>query len=476
MTKSNNKRSRPIPLDKDEKLQSLTDIVFHLDCLRPKLAIVPKGRWSCAYCVVDDTVKGDIEEAKKSINLMKKHHSASDTNNNIENFITKLNKKFLVEQSNQDITKEIGRFDTLEAALESIAENSTKKIQSPFTKAKHRNQYSKPLPVDDDDEDGLWCIYCLDDPNVTICSFCGCRICFGKHDSKYLLLCDDCDQEAHTYCLNPPLVEIPEGAWFCEACSKKRNKKQSSKEIDNSISKNIISIKLPEKIEQVNEVPVSPVVVKSKVLTPKASPEILTIPVAITADPILNEINTSNPVSVLPINDTKNYVDELDFQDDGSQSMLSVDNSSLLDGSNQSVSKGRRGRPKGSFKSRGKVLNNIAMKEKISRDIIGTRLRTNINRGISSMGESVYSLDETEDDYNEEIIETIIPSIDNAISIAKKMREWAPLNDVQRVLDVLLEQRQHLLESRKFDVEIESNNAVLNLSKNIDELDRKILD
>jgi hypothetical protein len=28
-------------------------LVFHLACIRPKLASVPKGEWSCAYCVLD---------------------------------------------------------------------------------------------------------------------------------------------------------------------------------------------------------------------------------------------------------------------------------------------------------------------------------------------------------------------------------------------------------------------------------------
>ncbi len=27
-------------------------LVFHLCCLRPKLATVPKGPWSCPYCIV----------------------------------------------------------------------------------------------------------------------------------------------------------------------------------------------------------------------------------------------------------------------------------------------------------------------------------------------------------------------------------------------------------------------------------------
>jgi hypothetical protein len=58
----------------------------------------------------------------------------------------------------------------------------------------------------------------MDDPAVVACAFCGCRKCFGKHDSEYLLLCDHCDQEAHTYCLDPQLHEVPTDAWFCGFC------------------------------------------------------------------------------------------------------------------------------------------------------------------------------------------------------------------------------------------------------------------
>jgi chromodomain-helicase-DNA-binding protein 4 len=28
-------------------------LVFHLKCLRPKLATVPKGNWSCAHCIIE---------------------------------------------------------------------------------------------------------------------------------------------------------------------------------------------------------------------------------------------------------------------------------------------------------------------------------------------------------------------------------------------------------------------------------------
>ena len=96
-------------------------------------------------------------------------------------------------------------------------------------------------------DDDLWCTHCMDDPMLATCAFCGCRVsnmldasrchisytsmrnlylilhqqkCFGKHDSKNLLLCEHCDQESHIYCLSPPLASIPEEAWFCLHCVK----------------------------------------------------------------------------------------------------------------------------------------------------------------------------------------------------------------------------------------------------------------
>lgn len=40
----------------------------------------------------------------------------------------------------------------------------------------------------------------------------GCAACWEEEDTRALLLCDRCDAETHTYCLNPPLRDIPPGA------------------------------------------------------------------------------------------------------------------------------------------------------------------------------------------------------------------------------------------------------------------------
>ncbi|GER32251.1 methyl-CPG-binding domain 9 [Striga asiatica] len=45
-----------------------------------------------------------------------------------------------------------------------------------------------------------------------------CKVCGMDKDDDNVLLCDKCDSEYHRYCLNPPLVRIPEGNWYCPSC------------------------------------------------------------------------------------------------------------------------------------------------------------------------------------------------------------------------------------------------------------------
>ena len=45
-----------------------------------------------------------------------------------------------------------------------------------------------------------------------------CQVCHDHHHWDVMLLCDNCDTGWHTYCLNPPLEEVPEGVWLCPDC------------------------------------------------------------------------------------------------------------------------------------------------------------------------------------------------------------------------------------------------------------------
>jgi hypothetical protein len=49
-----------------------------------------------------------------------------------------------------------------------------------------------------------------------------CVKCGIDQNDDLILLCDKCDRCFHTYCLDPPLSEIPEGDWFCSECLKEK--------------------------------------------------------------------------------------------------------------------------------------------------------------------------------------------------------------------------------------------------------------
>ncbi|KAI8894495.1 chromatin remodelling complex Rsc7/Swp82 subunit-domain-containing protein [Globomyces pollinis-pini] len=52
------------------------------------------------------------------------------------------------------------------------------------------------------------------------CALCKvCTICNDSgHDGK-LVFCDVCDRGTHTFCMSPPLDELPDGVWLCTKCS-----------------------------------------------------------------------------------------------------------------------------------------------------------------------------------------------------------------------------------------------------------------
>lgn len=45
-----------------------------------------------------------------------------------------------------------------------------------------------------------------------------CSTCNNADNEDQLLFCDDCDRSYHTYCLSPPLIDLPEGNWSCKSC------------------------------------------------------------------------------------------------------------------------------------------------------------------------------------------------------------------------------------------------------------------
>ncbi|CAN0555176.1 unnamed protein product, partial [Ectocarpus sp. 12 AP-2014] len=43
-------------------------------------------------------------------------------------------------------------------------------------------------------------------------------VCKKNDKQDLILLCDGCEGEYHTFCVDPPLRKIPDDEWFCEHC------------------------------------------------------------------------------------------------------------------------------------------------------------------------------------------------------------------------------------------------------------------
>uniref|UniRef100_A0AAY4B9T3 [histone H3]-trimethyl-L-lysine(4) demethylase n=1 Tax=Denticeps clupeoides TaxID=299321 RepID=A0AAY4B9T3_9TELE len=65
---------------------------------------------------------------------------------------------------------------------------------------KSRSRYKKPPPV------------------MSVVDLYVCLICGSGSDEDRLLLCDGCDDSYHTFCLIPPLHDVPKGDWRCPKC------------------------------------------------------------------------------------------------------------------------------------------------------------------------------------------------------------------------------------------------------------------
>lgn len=89
--------------------------------------------------------------------------------------------------------------------------SSTKK--TPWEEAVHKCLTTAQLGV---------CLAQLEESVKDIATPKGCIVCGDMGSESRLLLCDTCEAEYHTYCLNPPLRSVPAGDWFCPACQEKK--------------------------------------------------------------------------------------------------------------------------------------------------------------------------------------------------------------------------------------------------------------
>lgn len=71
-----------------------------------------------------------------------------------------------------------------------------------------------------------------------------CLVCGSGGDEERLLLCDGCDDSYHTFCLIPPLQDVPKGDWRCPKCVAEVSPSKSLKkdEINELIAKIVFTI------------------------------------------------------------------------------------------------------------------------------------------------------------------------------------------------------------------------------------------
>jgi chromodomain-helicase-DNA-binding protein 4 len=129
---------------------------YHLVCLDPELEEAPEGKWSCPHCETEP------DEDKNVAGSLSKKTSPTAGSSGTASTTT--------EEENQ------------------LGESMDGEHNEPCESA----------PVKDDHHEEF------------------CKVC---NDGGELLCCDYCPQAYHTFCLMPPLKNVPDGEWLCPRCS-----------------------------------------------------------------------------------------------------------------------------------------------------------------------------------------------------------------------------------------------------------------
>lgn len=159
-------------------------------------------------------------------------------------------------------------------------------------------------------ESSSFCGYCLNDPLIEICAFCGCRKCFGKFKANEASVsCRNCDLDYHTFCCVPGSYSARDLSWQCVGCNAileaKEIKEEEKEEIKPTASFEVIvapGITQPEAPPAV----IDPIV---PVITLEAAPEPVADIVVLKKNKVgrprgsfIHRNNDTKPRETLPIN------------------------------------------------------------------------------------------------------------------------------------------------------------------------------
>ncbi|KAK8383270.1 hypothetical protein O3P69_011625 [Scylla paramamosain] len=242
--------------------------------------IVPKGRGRPRKSKVDEEVEEEFEDDSEGVGKKKRGRKRTTTaeakakkGGKVPTLKIKLGKRkkdtsvSLEDDSSQDSDAE---FEQMLAEAEDMnkaedeAEQTTGPKKSKKTKIGNKNRRRKRMKAKD--EDGYetdhqsppnqdYCEVCQQGGEIILCDTCPkayhlvclepeleeapegkwscptceaegvkeedehleyCKVC---KDGGELLCCDSCVNAYHTYCLSPPLFEVPDGEWTCQRCA-----------------------------------------------------------------------------------------------------------------------------------------------------------------------------------------------------------------------------------------------------------------
>ncbi|KAG0577270.1 hypothetical protein KC19_5G143600 [Ceratodon purpureus] len=152
-----------------------------------------------AYGGSVDAFAEDVRQIWRNVELLHKSGDVLELATTLSRLFEDLLQKQVINFMNGDSEVKVKE---LKVDVANVVEEGTEPTNTPLTRS-HLVTAEKP-------EDKLQTAPWQDEST--------CKVCGVDEDYGSIMLCDTCDAEYHTYCLNPPLTTVPEGNWFCPQC------------------------------------------------------------------------------------------------------------------------------------------------------------------------------------------------------------------------------------------------------------------
>ena len=201
------------------------EAMYHFSCVEPAVQEIPTRSWYCVSCAKERTQSSDPPVKNAQENSL---HDNCVVCERLEFSETKEN------------INENGGIATANGSRESSV-SSMESDEPPEPSTTALSRLCKHCGTcEDDDKRFLLCghsqcpykfyhIRCLTTSQIAspqqagqhcwYCPSCLCRACFRDRDDDLIVLCDNCDEAYHTYCMKPLRTSIPKGQWYCLKCN-----------------------------------------------------------------------------------------------------------------------------------------------------------------------------------------------------------------------------------------------------------------